>query len=209
MGENAGDEGGGDGGLSKRERRMLGNIAEYLGFADFLALMMVTATAFTGYATWRTAAIARSIFLSSERPYIGVKSVEIDASHPGDPRVEIRYENFGHVSAESARVVRSLMIDGKRVASETKTRNAGILSPEVTHRLHLHIPSASYAAIINGHATLKVELAAAYTGPGRGPLCYLERFVYLADEKEFEVDGGSTRCDDQKELEMAGAADDY
>lgn len=199
----------GNGGeLTKRERRTLRHIAEYLEFADLLALLMVTATAFTGYATWRTATIANALFLASERPYIGVRSVTLDASRPNEPIIEIRYANFGHVSAEGARLTRRLTIDGKIVNSETRIKNAGILSPEVPHSVDLHVPDASYGAVVSGKAVLKVEFAATYTGPGRGELCYLERFVYVAEEKQFEVDGGSTHCADQQALTAAGVIND-
>lgn len=200
--------GDGDAGLTKRERRLLGSIAEYLGFADLLALLMVSATAFTGYATWRTATIANALFLSSERPYIGVKSVELDNRHPGDPRVEIEYENYGHVSAENTRMVRQLRIDARAVAGQTKAKDAGILSPEVPHHMHLHVPLGSYDAIVAGRSQLEVEVAATYRGPGREPMCYLERFTYTPDEKQFEVDGGTTRCADLKELDAASSGSD-
>ena|SRR5947209_11910636 len=111
------------------------------------------------------------------------------------------YQDFGHVPAENTRIVTQLLIDGRTIANETKGRNAGILSPEVPHYLALHVPNGSCAAILGGRSQLSVEIAARYDRPGAGQLCYLERFVYVADEKRFEVNGGSTQCAGQKILE--------
>jgi hypothetical protein len=85
-------------------RAAIRTFAGYLEFADLMAFLMVAATAFSGYATWRTATIANQFLTSSERPYFGAEAVRLDQSRPGAPRVYIDYRNFGHVPADNVRL---------------------------------------------------------------------------------------------------------
>ena len=94
------------------------------------------------------------------------------------------------------------------VAEQTKSIEAGILSPEVPHHMHLHVPNRTYGAIVAGRSKLEVIVAATYSSSGRAPMCYLERFSYTPDEKQFEIDGGTTRCADLKELSAASSGSD-
>src|SRR5581483_8608200 len=84
-------------------RSALRKIAGYLGFADLMAVLMVLATGFSAFATWRTATIAYELLTSSERPYFGVRDVTLDRSHPDEPRIYVDYRNFGHVPADNVR----------------------------------------------------------------------------------------------------------
>lgn len=188
--------------LSRRERKTLGRIAEFLGFADLVALLMVLATAFSAVATWRTASIANALYLAAERPYFGVGAVTLDRSHPGDPRVVVLYRNDGDVAAENVVIERRMRIDDRLILAGDGRKNAGILSPREPHHLRLHIPPKAMDGIIAGNSKLSVEIAANYDGPNhRRQLCYLERFVYVADEKSFEVDGGTADCAGQERFE--------
>jgi hypothetical protein len=187
--------------LSRRDRRVLGRIAEFLGFADLVALLMVVATVCSAIATWRTATIATAIYQAAERPYLGVLSVTLNHDRPGDPNLRVEYKNFGSVAAENVVIFRRMSIDGTIVAGQTRRKAAGIISPQVPHRVFLHLPPAAYDAIASGRSTLRVEVGATYQGLYRGNHCYLERFVYEPDEKVFEVDGGSPQCEQLKELQ--------
>jgi len=188
--------------LSRRERKTLGRIAEFLGFADLVALLMVLATAFSAIATWRTASIANALYLAAERPYFGVGAVTLEGSHPGDPRVEVLYRNDGDVAAENVMIEHRMRIDDRLIPARDGRKNAGILSPREPHRIRLHIPPKAIDGIIAGKSKLSVEIAANYDGPNhRRQLCYLERFVYVADESAFEVDGGTADCAEQERLE--------
>lgn len=191
--------------LSGRERRMLGRIAEFLGFADLVAVMMVLATVFTAIATWRTATIATALYQASERPYIGVVAVTLNRERRNDPRVQLEYKNFGAVAAEGSVMFRRMIIDGKIIDGQTRRKAAGILWPGAPHHMFMHLPPAAYDAIVSGRSTLRVEVGANYQGPYRGNLCYLERFAYQPEEGVFEVDGGSPRC--QELLELQATAD--
>ena len=205
MPEAADEPGQGAAALSRRDRRLLGRIAEFLGFVDLVAVLMVVATVCTAIATWRTATIATAIYLASERPYLGAVSVTLNRDRPGDPRVRIEYKNFGSVAAEGVVMFRRMMIDGKIVAGQTRRRVAGIISPGSPHRLFGHVSQAAYDAIVSGRSTLRVEVGASYRSLYHGDLCYLERFVYEPGEDVFEVDGGSPRC--QELLELQATAD--
>jgi hypothetical protein len=192
--------------LSRRDRRSLGRIADFLGVVDVVAVMMVIATVCTAVATWRTASIATAIYLASERPYMGVASVKLDHDRPGDPRIIIEYKNFGSVAAEGVVMFQRLWIDGKVVEDQTRRKAAGIVSPGSPHRLFMHVSQPVYDAVIAGRATMRVEVGAAYRGLRHGDLCYLERYAYEIDEGLFDVDGGSPRCEELLDLEATAAS---
>ena len=188
--------------LSRGERRTIGRIAEFLGFADLMAVLMVLATAFSAVATWRTASIANALYLATERPYFGVAGVRLDASRPGDPRVEFIYRNDGDVAAENVVIECRMRIDEKLVPEETRRKNAGILSPKELHHFQLHIPREKMPAILAGHSSLSVEIAADYEEPNhRRQLCYVERFAYAVDESAFDVNGGTADCASRTQFE--------
>lgn len=170
-------------------------LAEYLGFADLMAVLMVAATAFTAIATWRTATIARDLLVSSERPYFGVHSVTMDTSRPDDPRVYVDFRNFGHVPADDVRLEVTTYIDGSAQAAGRVIRDAGIMSPDVPHHVFVHLQRAHYADVAASRAKLLVDVAAWYRSSGRDLFCYRERFTYGAGSGTFEIAGGSSRCD--------------
>ncbi|MGH7839744.1 MAG: hypothetical protein ACREQC_18260, partial [Candidatus Binataceae bacterium] len=65
------------------ERRFRRRLLSEVELADFMAIMMVLATALSAYATWRTSSIANAIYLASERAYFGIESATLDDSQPG------------------------------------------------------------------------------------------------------------------------------
>ncbi len=190
--------GGSGGGLTRRERSLLARLASYLGFADFMAVLMVLATAFSGLATWRTATIADELYRSSERPYFGVEKVFFDAARPADPKVVVQYENFGHVPADGVVVSERLSLDGRAIADGSHTQHAGVISPGVPHQINVPIAGADRDAVVAGRRRLTVEVKAHYRDSASQTHCYLEQFVYYPDSDHFDVGGGSTRCDQDK-----------
>jgi len=204
MAHKDGEQGGNDP-LTRVERRRLGRI---LGFTEVMTALMVGATIFTGIATWRTASIADWIYLASERPYLGVESVRLDSSKPNEPRLVIEYRNFGHLSSDNTVIDTRLIIDSAVITAESRRLEAGILSPDVPHLIYRHLPPAKYGAIVDGSATLEVDVEATYRGVDRRQLCYFERFRYMADATRFEVQGGTSHCDEQpvwKEIQAQSA----
>jgi hypothetical protein len=186
------------------ERGLVRRLTRALGFADFMAVLMVAVTGFTAVATWRTASIAQAIYMASERAYFGVESVAIDNSRAQDPRVEIDFRNLGNVSAQEVKVTHRVLINGLAIKDQTKTINVGILSPNTPHHAHMHLPFNSYPAIVSGKTTLAVEIAASFAA-GTRKLCYLERFAYVAHENDFLVDGGTVDCAAEGQVESEGA----
>jgi hypothetical protein len=174
--------------------RESGRVLRALRFADLMALMMVAATAFSAFATWRTATIAEAIYDASERAYIGVESVIFDSTRPHDPRVIVNYKNFGNIAAQGTDVACRVLIDGKPITAASAAKHAGILSPTAPHHLHIHIPPQYYPAITTGKSRLDVAFALSYAGALNKRLCYLEGFSYLAEEQQFEINGGTTDC---------------
>ncbi|MGH7840466.1 MAG: hypothetical protein ACREQT_02985, partial [Candidatus Binataceae bacterium] len=176
------------------ERRFRRRLLSEVELADFMAIMMVLATALSAYATWRTSSIANAIYLASERAYFGIESATLDDSQPGDPRVTVDYRNFGNVSGTNVKLLRRLFIDGAEVKSSTKISTPGILSPEAPHLLYIHIPPSAYAAIKAGKSSLEIQIAAKYTNLRLQPLCYMAHRVFDAREKDFDVNGGTLDC---------------
>jgi hypothetical protein len=189
------EEGNGMGELSGRDRSILRKMTSFMEFADLMALLMVAATAFSGYATWRTATIAGELLMSSERPYFGVEGVNLDRSFADDPRVFVEYRNFGHVPADEVNLQAMMFIDDQPLDSNTVAKNVGILSPNVPHHTYFHIPRDRFALVAAGHTTLSTQIHAWYRSASGRVFCYRERFVYMRDSGIFEISGGSSRCD--------------
>jgi hypothetical protein len=181
--------------LTAAEKSLLRRLTEVLRFADFMALLMVAATAFSAYATWRTATIAQELLTSSERPYFGVEGVNLDRSVVGDPRVFVEYRNFGHVPADEVNLQAMMFIDDQPLDSNTVAKNVGILSPNVPHHIYFHIPRDRFALVAEGHTTLSTQIHAWYKSASGRVFCYRERFIYMRDSGIFEIGGGSSRCD--------------
>lgn len=166
--------------------------------ADFLALMMVLATIFSAYATWRTARIADSIYLAAERAYFGIESMTFNDSRSNDPRIVIDYRNLGNVTAMRVKMLRRMTIDGAEVTAATKFTRPGILSPSVPHFAYFHLQPAIYARILAGQSSLVIQIAVEYTNPRLQLLCYTNTYTYDPGEQTFNGSGGSLDCADQR-----------
>ncbi len=70
------EEGVESGGLTRGERSLIRRFSEALRFADFMALLMVAATAFSAFATWRTAQVTNLLSIFCFR----LQNVHISAS---------------------------------------------------------------------------------------------------------------------------------
>jgi hypothetical protein len=126
-------------------RNLLKRIATALEITDLIALMMVVVTGLSAYATWKTAQVTNQILLTSQRPYIGVESVNL--VDEANPRVVVDLGNFGSVQAEDATISIVLEIAGKALSgdSESQLQNAPIvLSLAVPHRFYRHLSADTY-----------------------------------------------------------------
>ena len=125
-----------------------------------MALLMVAATAFSAFATWRTAEVTNRMFAVEERPFVGVKRVFFERGRTSNPRAVVEYRNFGKIPAGGAIVTVTAMADGKRV---TELPNAmswlsvGMLSPNVPHFFYRYLPLGTYQAVVPVGARLDLN----------------------------------------------------
>ena len=161
--------------------------------------MMVFATAFSAFATWRTASITNTLVAIAERPYVGIQRVSFDATNAdGSGRVLIDCRNFGNVSGTDGVVRIRLVIDGKNLPSTTgpsATVNVGMFAPSVPQVFFRFIPAAKYKAVLDGTSLLITHIAINYRGPDQREFCYSQLMTYDHRAGAFSSTGGSDRCD--------------
>jgi len=183
--------------LTPGEKSLIRRLTEVLRFADFLALLMVAATAFSAYATWRTAQVTSHIFALEERPFVGVERAAFEQGDTPNPRAVVEYRNFGKIPASSAIITVVALADGKRVAdspNEMSSIAEGVLSPGVPHFFYTYLPVDTYKSIVAGKVSLMLNVKAEYKGPGGEAFCYAERVVFDYRSAGFRPVGGTDRC---------------
>jgi hypothetical protein len=180
------------------ERSLIARMSQALKLADFMAILMVLATFFSAYATWRTALVTSSIFAVADRPFLGVQQVSFEGADTQHPVVVVSFRNFGSIHALDSIVGARALVDGKMVkdpANAMSEMDAGILSPNVPHTFYVFIPPAQYQAVAAGKSNLQVHVKMLYKGPShQQQLCYFERFVYDSRVNVFQAAGGTDRC---------------
>ncbi len=185
--------------LTTSERSLTGRLISVTRFADFMAILMVAATAFSAFATWRTAEVTSRVFAMEDRPFLGVQRITFEHSQSLGPRAVVEYQNFGKIPASGAIITVGLFVDGKRVpeiANEMSSIAAGILSPGVPHYFYRYLPQATFDAVAAGKTHLMVHVRAEYKGPTGTQFCYAERSVYDFRSESFRPAGGTDRCTD-------------
>src|SRR5271156_4188976 len=118
--------------ILRTERSILARLARAVKLADFMAVLMVLATFFSAYATWRTALVTSAIFAVADRPFLGVQQVSFEATDTQHPTIVVNFRNFGSIPALDAIVGAHALIDGKLIkapADIMSEMNAGIVSP--------------------------------------------------------------------------------
>jgi hypothetical protein len=183
--------------LTPAEKSLMRRLTEVLRFADFMALLMVAATAFSAYAAWRTAQVTSHIFALEERPFIGIQGVTFEQGDTPNPRAVVEYRNFGKIPASGAIIAVVALADGKRVAdspNEMSSISAGVLSPGVPHFFYTYFPVDTYKSVVTGKVSLMLDVRAEYKGSGGEPFCYTERVVFDYRSAGFRPAGGTDRC---------------
>ena len=187
--------------ILRTERSLLARFTQAIKLADFMAILMVLATFFSAYATWRTAMVTSTIFAVADRPFLGVQQVAFEVRDPQHPMIVVQFRNFGNIPALNAIVGAHALVDGKLVKDPGERMletEAGILSPNVPHSFYVSIPPDKYEAITGGKSNLQVHVTMVYNGPARDKqLCYFERFAYDFHSQIFEASGGDDRCGSQ------------
>lgn len=184
--------------IIRTERSLLARLAQALKLADFMAILMVLATFFSAYATWRTAQLTSLIFAVADRPFLGVQQVAFVGTDTQHPMISVNYRNFGSIPALDTIVGVHAVVDGKVVRPPAGTMSeigAGILSPNVPHDFFVFISMDQYQAVAAGKSNLQVHVNVQYKGPARQmQLCYFERFAYDRRVNVFQASGGSDKC---------------
>jgi len=184
--------------IIRRERSQLARLAEAIKLADFMAILMVMATFFSAYATWRTSLVTSAIFSVADRPFLGVQEVTFEAQDPDHPTILVSYKNFGNIPALDTIVAIHAVVDGKVVKAPDDTMSeisAGIVSPNVPHYFYVSLPTDKFKAVAAGKINLQVHVSIVYKGPAHlTQLCYFERFAYNVRLNLFQASGGDDRC---------------
>jgi hypothetical protein len=184
--------------IIRSERSQLAKLGVALKLADFMAILMVMATFFSAYATWRTSQVTSSIFAVADRPFLGVQQVSFEAQDPERPTILVGYKNFGSIPALNTIVSIHAVVDGKVVKPPPDTMSeisAGIVEPNVPHYFFMSLPADMYQAVAAGKFNLQVHVSIVYKGPAHAtPLCYFERYAYDSRLNLFQASGGDDRC---------------
>ena len=182
----------------QRERSLLAGVSRVLRFADFMAILMVLATVFSAYATWRTAQVTRLVFAISDRPFLGIEKVAFEAVDSATPTIAVEMRNFGKIPAQGAIVTVRAIVDGKVVApvnGELSTLDMGIMSPTVPHFMYAYLTPGLYRAVTSGASNLQVRVRMLYKGPALdADYCYDERMAFDYRTASFRAVGGGDRC---------------
>jgi hypothetical protein len=183
--------------LTAAEKSLMRRLTGILRFADFMALLMVAATAFSAYAAWRTAQVTSRIFALDDRPFIGIQGVTFERGDTASPRAVVEYRNFGKIPANGTIITVIARVDGKRLADEPNEMSsilAGVLSPGVPHFFYSYLPPEIYKSVLSGKNSLMLDTRAEYKGSGGEMFCYTERMVFDYRAAGFRPAGGTDRC---------------
>ncbi len=183
--------------LTTIEKSLTRRLTNVLRFADFMALLMVAATAFSAYAAWRTAQVTSHIFALEERPFVGIERAIFEQGDSPNPRAVVEYRNFGKIPASGAIITVIALVNGKRIVdspSDMSSISAGVLSPGVPHFFYTYFPVDIYKSIVAGKTSLMLHVRAEYQGPGAEAFCYTERMVFDYRSAGFRPVGGTDRC---------------
>lgn len=179
-------------------RKLRRTIVSALEIADLIALTMVFATALSAYATWRTEQVTNQILLISQRPYIGLESINLVGNT--NPKVVEDLRNFGTVQAEQTRVSVVLRVNGDALSGDSEHQQhegALVFSPGVPHRFYRHISLDTYRRALQGKVNLGIETQVRYMGPRGDEHCYLTVYNYDHADGVFFPQRGSLSCDHQ------------
>lgn len=184
--------------FERRERGQWLRLGRALKVADFIAILMVLATAFAAYAAWRTAQVTSLVFAISDRPFLGIQRVSFEAADSPRPRVVVEYRNFGRIPAVDSLITIHLLVEGKVVRQqngELSSVETGIVSPTVPHYFYAFLPADDFHSVLSGKETMQVHVRMIYKGPARqNQYCYSERIVYDHRASAFRLGGGSDHC---------------
>ncbi len=184
--------------LAAEAREILRTERRILSVADFMALLMVAATAFTALATWRTYKVSELIFAIQDRPFLGVQKVTFERIGSNEPAIVVDFRNFGAIPADDAIVTVTALLDGKPLPvrdGEMSTLDQGVVSPLIPHFFYVLMSSDEYKRAVSGAARLMVHFYVEYKGPALDRrFCYKKKVFYDYHIGDFRPAGGSAKC---------------
>jgi hypothetical protein len=184
--------------IDAQAREILRTERRILTVADFMALMMVAATAFTALATWRTYKVSELIFAIQDRPFLGVQRVTFERTDTAEPAIVVDFRNFGPIPADGAIIAVSALLGGKPLPprdGEGTASDQGTVSPGVPHYFYFFLLSDQYKEAISGAAHLMVRVRMEYKGPALDRrFCYMKNLFYDSHTGTFRPAGGSSVC---------------
>jgi hypothetical protein len=187
----------------ERERRWehaeVGRVSHAVGLTDLLAVLMVIATGFSAFATWRTAEVTSLVFAIADRPFMGVSKIEFEATDSPDPHLTVVYKNFGRIPATDGLVSVDARIDGKEAPDPfpgaMNVHETGGIPPDVDHFFYRYLTADSYREVVSGKASLRVDVHINYKGLAPNTqYCDFKWFVYDYRTATFRHAGGSNKC---------------
>jgi hypothetical protein len=181
------------------ERAEERRVSHAIGLTDLLAVLMVAATGFSAFATWRTAQVTSLVFAIADRPFMGVSKIDFEATDSPDPHLTVVYKNFGRIPAADGLVSVDAWIDGKPAPDPfpgaMDVHESGGIPPDVDHFFYRYFTADSYKDVVSGKARLRVEVRIDYTGLAPNTqYCDSKRFVYDYRTATFRHAGGSNKC---------------
>lgn len=170
-----------------------------LGLTDLLAVLMVLATGFSAFATWRTAQVTSLVFAIADRPFMGVSKLEFEGTDTPNPYLAVVYKNFGRIPAVDGMVTVNAWVDGKLAPDPfpeaMDVHETGGIPPDVDHFFYRYFTADSYKDVVSGKARLRVEVRIDYKGLApHSQYCNFKRFVYDSRTATFRHAGGSNQC---------------
>ena len=183
----------------RREHAEEQRVSRVIGLTDLLAVLMVVATGFSAFATWRTAQVTSLVFAIADRPFMGVAKLEFEATDTTDPHLTVVYKNFGRIPAVDGLVTVDAWIDGKLAPDPfpgaMDVHETGSIAPDVDQFFYRYFSADSYKAVVGGKSRLRVDVRIDYKGLAPNTqYCDFKRFVYDYRTATFRHAGGSNKC---------------
>ena len=183
----------------RREHAEEQRVSRVIGLTDLLAVLMVVATGFSAFATWRTAQVTSLVFAVADRPFMGVAKLEFEATDTTDPHLTVVYKNFGRIPAVDGLVTVDAWIDGKLAPDPfpgaMDVHETGSIAPDVDQFFYRYFSADSYKAVVGGKSRLRVDVRIDYKGLAPNTqYCDFKRFVYDYRTATFRHAGGSNKC---------------
>ena len=184
--------------LIRSQRSTIAKLSQVVKIADFMAFMMVLATLFSAYATWRTAQVTERIFAVTDRPFMGVSKVTFEQTDTATPVMSVMFRNFGQIPALDVLINVHALLDGKQLTQPNNAMSwneTGVASPTVPHYFYYYVTQDVYRAVLSGKARLQAHVTVEYKGSQRERVyCYFERIGYDFRSASFRMDGGGDKC---------------